>query len=92
MARKRLYDYGAVYRYIVAYKVGRNGAMPSVRQVLSALGMTSPAVLKHAIDVLQAQGLVKRGACWNELECGGERYVPPERYWQRKVAEGQRDD
>lgn len=75
----RIYDYDEILRYIISYKIEHNGNSPSTRDIMDIFDIPSTSVVARIIDVLEANGKIRRAGGCRQLEVPGIKvsYDPP---------------
>jgi hypothetical protein len=71
----RIYDYEAILRYIVFYKIDHNGNSPSTRDIMEDFGIPSTSIVARIIDTLALAGKLKRVGRCRQLEVPGIKVI-----------------
>lgn len=58
LGKKRSHDYGAVYAWIVKYKVENDGLSPTLQQIADGNGLKSMSHVAYILDRLEKSGLI----------------------------------
>lgn len=77
----RRYDYAAIYRWLVAYKIQHDGNSPAYSDIMAAFGISSRSVVNAILGVMERGGYIERtrGARRSRnIEIVGATWVPPE--------------
>jgi len=73
----RTYNYNDVYDFIVRYKRSHDRSSPSVREIMVNCNVSSTSAVRHILEGLQFEGLVKLSSRARSIEVVGAQWTPP---------------
>ena len=73
----RIHNYGDVYDFIVRYKRGHDGSSPTIREIMATCDISSTSAVRHVLEALQFEGLVKLHSRARSIEVVGAQWTPP---------------
>lgn len=80
MANHKSYDTSQVYQFILKHKQDNDGNSPSVRNIQSALNLSSTSTVRGALQDLERQGLIElNGGTARNIKVVGGQWTPPTR-------------
>ena len=73
----RIHNYGDVYDFIVRHKRSHDGSSPSVREIMATCDISSTSAVRHLLEGLQFEGLVKLHSRARSIEVIGAQWTLP---------------
>ena len=73
----RPYGLGRTYDYIVRNKCSHDGSSPTIREIMATCDISSTSAVRHILEGLQFEGLVKLSSRARSIEVIGAQWTPP---------------